>query len=633
MDNKNTFKPYISDDKSPKELTLVSVLTGIVISVIFGAANAYLGLRVGMTISASIPASVMAMGIIRYVFKRNSILESNIVQTIGSAGESLVAGAIFTLPVLYLWQSEGIIEKVSIFEVTLISLISGILGIMFMIPLRKILIVKQHGKLLYPEGKACSEVLLSGEKESTNSKKVFSGIFTGSILKFITDGLKLFSGEITIAVKGLFTSVGTQVYPAIISVGFISGLKIASYLFAGGVLSYLVIIPLITLFGSDSILFSSTISIKDIYLSGGSDAIWDNYVRYIGAGALSMAGILTLIKTLPMIIKMFGKSFSSFEENENKKLRTQDDLSNKYIIITAVLSIIILWLSPTITIGIFGAIFTIIFAFFFSSVSSQMVGLVGSSNNPVSAMAIATIIVSGFILKLFAIEQINLMKTVITIGSVICISCAIAGDTSQDLKTGYILGATPKKQQIAEIIGVLVSSLSIGATFYLFSTAWGFGSKELPSPQAMLMKMVTEGVTYGNLPWELIFIGAFVSFSAFILKIPPLAFSIGLYLPFSLTSSIMIGALIREMVKKCERNEKIRKKKVRNGVLYSSGLIAGEGIIGVVLSLFSVFNIERYINMSSFIPNIIYNYGGVLCLALIAVLIYKTSKVNDKKTG
>ena len=464
MENKNEFKPYVPAEKITPEITITSVIMGVLLAVVFGAANAYLGLRVGMTVSASIPAAVIAMGVIRILLRRNSILESNVVQTIGSAGESLAAGAIFTLPALFLWAAEGKMDKPGILEITLIALIGGLLGVFFMVPLRNALIVKEHGVLPYPEGTACAEVLLAGEKGGANATTVFAGMGFAALFKLIIDGFKFVSGEITVAVKGFAGAIGTQIYPAVLSVGYICGARISSFMFAGGVLSWLVIIPLIVMFGGDATIYPVTDqTISEVYAAGGASAIWSNYIRYIGAGALAAGGIISLIKSLPLIVKTFSGAMKSMVGGG----KTNDDRTSKDInIIVVLVAIVVLafaiWLVPAIPVSLLGAFIIVIFGFFFATVSSRMVGLVGSSNNPVSGMAIATLLIATLILKVTGAQGVAGMASAIAIGSVICIVAAIAGDTSQDLKTGFLLGATPRKQQIGEIIGLyLLHSLLV----------------------------------------------------------------------------------------------------------------------------------------------------------------------------
>ena len=447
MDNKNEFKPYIPAEKVTPEITVTSIVMGIILAVVFGAANAYLGLRVGMTVSASIPAAVIAMGVIRIIMRRNSILESNVVQTIGSAGESLAAGAIFTLPALFLWAAEGKMEKPDLLEITLIALIGGLLGVFFMIPLRNALIVKEHGVLPYPEGTACAEVLLAGEKGGASASTVFAGMGFAALFKFIIDGLKLVSGEISLRVKGYAGEIGTQIYPAVMSVGYICGARISSYMFAGGVFSWLVLIPLIVLFGSELVLYPGTTPIGDLFADGGASAIWSTYIRYIGAGALAAGGIISLVKSLPLIVKTFTGALKSMKGSAGavSTERTARDINLKIVVVAIVVLAFLIWLIPAIPVSLLGAFIIVIFGFFFATVSSRMVGLVGSSNNPVSGMAIATLLIATLILKVTGADGVAGMCSAIAIGSIICIVSAIAGDTSQDLKTGYILGATPKK--------------------------------------------------------------------------------------------------------------------------------------------------------------------------------------------
>ena len=311
MNNKDEFKPYIPAHKVTPELTTTSIIIGILLAIIFGAANAYLGLRVGMTVSASIPAAVISMGVIRVILKKNSILESNMVQTIGSAGESLAAGAIFTLPVLFLWASEGKMDNPSVVEIAIIAVCGGLLGVFFMVPLRNALIVKEHGTLPYPEGTACAEVLLAGEEGGSSAKTVFVGMGLSALFKVIVDGFKIVPGVITARIDALKTEVSTEVYPALVGVGYICGPKISAYMLAGGVLGWLVLIPAIVIFGSNNTIYPGTETIGAIYAAKGASAIWNNYIRYIGAGAVAAGGIISLVKTLPLIISTFREAIKS----------------------------------------------------------------------------------------------------------------------------------------------------------------------------------------------------------------------------------------------------------------------------------------------------------------------------------
>ncbi len=637
MDNKNNFKPYIPAEKVTPEITVTSIVMGIILAVVFGAANAYLGLRVGMTVSASIPAAVIAMGVIRIIMRRNSILESNVVQTIGSAGESLAAGAIFTLPALFLWAAEGKMDKPDLVEITLIALIGGLLGVFFMIPLRNALIVKEHGTLPYPEGTACAEVLLAGEKGGANAGTVFAGMGFAALFKFIIDGLKLVSGEISFRVKGFAGEIGTQIYPAVMSVGYICGARISSYMFAGGIVSWLVLIPMIVLFGSELILYPGTAPIGEIFAESGASGIWSTYIRYIGAGALAAGGIISLVKSLPLIVKTFTGAMKSMKgAGATSTERTARDINLKIVIVAILVLTVLIWLIPAIPVSFLGAFIIVIFGFFFATVSSRMVGLVGSSNNPVSGMAIATLLIATLILKVTGADGVDGMCSAIAIGSIICIVSAIAGDTSQDLKTGYILGATPKKQQTGEVVGVVASALAIGGTLYLLDSAWGFGSDELGAPQATLMKLIVEGVMGGDLPWVLVFIGVFIAVAVELIGIPVLPFAIGVYLPVQLNACIMVGGLIRLALdkikgKKAEHKEEI----VNDGILFCSGMIAGEGLVGILLALLAVFGVDKALNLSEKlgIPATVSDLGGLLLFALIVLTVLKFTvwKKRDKK--
>ena len=621
VDNQKAFKPFVPANKIVPEFTVTSVILGAIIAIIFGAANAYLGLRVGMTVSASIPAAVISMGILRMILKGESILENNIVQTIGSAGESLAAGAIFTLPAMFIWMKEWGIGSPSLIEIALIALCGGLLGVFFMIPLRKALIVKEHGVLPYPEGTACAEVLLAGEEGGSKASVVFAGLGISAVYKFIADGLKVFPSEIEWAIPGYTNcAIGIDVLPALVGVGYICGYKISGYMFSGALVGWFVLIPMISLFGGDVVLYPATDPISSLDYWG----IWDSYIRYIGAGAVAFGGILSLIKSLPLIVDTFRKALKDYSiKGESSTLRTDNDMSMKVVLLGSLAVIISIWLIPTIPVNLLGAVLIAVFGFFFATVSSRLVGLVGSSNNPVSGMAIATLLISTLALKASGLVGREGMLGSIAIGSIICIIAAIAGDASQDLKTGYIVGATPKKQQMGELVGVLISAITIGAVLYLLDTAWGFGSKDIPAPQATLMKLVVEGVMDGNLPWPLIFAGASIGLAVEVLGIPILPFAVGLYLPIHLSAGIMVGGLVRLFTENRKKSSEAEKKaQVDRGILYTSGLIAGEGLVGVLLAIFALINVggnslADIINLSEKI-----NFGQIGALAFFAVLVY-----------
>ena len=630
--NKNTeFKPYIPAEKITPELTVTSVIMGCILAVIFGAANAYLGLRVGMTVSASIPAAVISMGVIRVILRRNSILESNMVQTIGSAGESLAAGAIFTMPALFLWAEEGLTSKPGIVEITLIALCGGILGVLFMVPLRNALIVKEHATLLYPEGTACADVLLAGEEGGANASTVFSGMGLAAIFKFVVDGLKLLPADVSAAFKSFKGEIGMEVYPALLGVGYIVGPKIASYMFTGSLIGWMVIIPLICLFGPDTWMYPAAegTTIAQLYANGGAAAIWSTYVKYIGAGAIATGGIISLIKSLPLIVTTFRDSMKSMKGSKNTSTeRTAQDLPMQFILLGVIAMVFIIWVVPAIPVTLLGAFIIVVFGFFFATVSSRMVGLVGSSNNPVSGMAIATLLIATFAIKSSGKTGIDGMTAAIAVGSVICIIAAIAGDTYQDLKTGYLLGATPKKQQMGEMLGVVVSGLAIGGVLYLLDAAWGYGTAEIPAPQAQLMKMIVEGIMGGNLPWGLVFVGVFLAICLEILRIPVMPFAIGLYLPIYLNATIMIGGIVRGLLDRRKGvDEKTKTAQATDGTLYCAGMIAGEGLVGILLAIFAVVGIS--LDMSGVVN--LGNIGGVVLMIIMILSLLKFSIWRKKK--
>lgn len=619
--NKNDFKPYIPAERVVPEFTVTSILIGVLLAIIFGAANAYLGLRVGMTISASIPAAVISMGIIRMILRKDSILENNLVQTIGSAGESVAAGAIFTLPALFLWAKEGVIDSPSMVTISLVALVGGLLGVAFMVPLRQALIVEEHGTLPFPEGTACAEVLLAGEQGGSKASTVFAGLGISALYKFIADGMKVFPSEVNYditAYKG--AAVGVQVLPALAGVGYICGPKISSYMLAGSTLSWLVLMPAIALFGGDAIIFPGNDPIST--LAPGD--LWGTYIKYIGAGAVAAGGIISLVKNLPLIGRTFAQAMQSMSKNHtaSKTLRTEQDLPMPALLVLVLALAVVVWLVPAFPVNLVGALIVVVFGFFFATVSSRMVGLVGSSNNPVSGMAIATLIIATLVLKSTGVTGTTGMMGAICIGGIICVIAAIAGDCSQDLKTGFIVGATPKKQQIGEMIGVIASSVAIGGVMYLLDQAWGYGSDQIPAPQGTMMKMLVEGIMNAQLPWALILIGVFVAIVVEILKIPVMPFAVGMYLPFSLNAGIMCGGIVRFIMERRKAPEEEKKEGIDRGILYTSGLIAGEGLMGVVLAVLAVVGVDKVVDVSGS-----FSIGNIGALVVFVLLLLSLVRV------
>lgn len=621
------FKPYIPADKILPEFTALSTIIGVFVVVIFGAANAYLGLKVGMTISASIPSSVIAIGIIRGVMHKNSILESNIVQTLGSIGVSIASAIVFVVPAMYMWAEEWHEPFPSFLKLFFISITGGFLGIIFMIPLRKALIVKEHETLPYPEGTACAEVLLAGEQGGASAAPVFKGFGIAAGFKLISDGLQLFPTTVSMSTNKFGLpggGIASNILPALIGVGYICGYKISAVLLTGSALGWLVILPLLAFFGGDSVIYPGTVPINQMAPSD----LWGNYLRYIGAGAVAMGGIISLAKSLPMIYSTFKKSFKSFGQ-KTEQIRTDQDISPIMMISIFIIMFLIIWALPVLKINLLGTVLIVIFGFLFATVSSRAVGLVGVSNSPTSGMIIAALLVITLIFKQTGIVGHEGMMTVITIGAIICVIISIAGDTSQDLKTGYLVGATPKKQQLSEMVGVVVMAAVIGFIMYLFYMAWGFGGINLPAPQATLLKLIVEGIMSGNLPWTLFLIGAFIAIIIELLGLPTLVFAVGLYLPIEVNMGVFIGGVIKLIFEKTKRSEDTKIK----GVLYCSGLIAGEGIIGVLLAGFAAIPFKGgtfadFIDISSFL-----NFGVVGSLIGLAFLIFTIfwASKSDKK--
>ncbi len=643
-DNKQTtrltpgeeYVPYITADQVLPEFTFLSIGLGIILAIVFGVANAYLGLRVGMTVSATIPASVISMGILKGVLKRGTILENNIVQNLAAAAESLAAGVIFTIPALIIWKVNP-----SILQMFVMSVLGGILGVLFMVPLRRYLIVHEHGKLLYPEGTACAEVLIAGDKGGSRAMVVFSAIGLGGVYKFLCEGLKLWKSAPEWHIKFVNNGLlGFDTLPALLGVGFIIGIEVSSIMLAGGLLSWFVLIPLISYLGAGLTqpIAPATTLIKDMDAYG----IWTNYIRYIGAGAVAFGGLCSLMKSLPVITQSFklavveiGRVFSGVKE---EKIRTARDISMFWVIGGAIAITILIAVLPYIPItgdsaggvkmgllpkiGIIGALLTVIFAFFFSTVSSRIVGIVGSSSNPVSGMTIATLLATTIILKFVGFSGIEGNVASLTVGAIVCIAIAIAGDTSQDLKTGFLVGATPRRVQIAQMLGVFSSCLFIGYTILKLDEIYHLGSKDMPAPQASLMAIVIQGVMEANLPWVLVFVGMFISLVVELFGISSLTCAIGLYLPLSLSTPIMIGGIVSWIVTKVTKDKGLLKYKLDKGLLIGSGLIAGDALMGVLIAILAGFGVIDSITVGSGWAGAWQNEVSIILFAALACYMY-----------
>ncbi|WP_459837680.1 OPT family oligopeptide transporter [Halanaerobaculum tunisiense] len=609
------------------EFSWISVILGTIMTVIFAAANAYLGLKVGMTVSASVPGAVISMGILRGVLGRGTILENNTVQTITSAGTSLAAGVIFTIPALILLGIQP-----SMIKIFLISLLGGILGILFMIPLRKYLIVEEHENLPYPEGTACAEVLIAGEEGGAKFKDVFAGLGMGAIYKFFSGGLKIWPETVEWAIPAYpGSAIGFNLYPSLLGVGYIIGPQIAVRMLAGGTLGWFVLMPLITNVGAGLAdpLFPAGKTIAEL----GYWGVWDNYIRYVGAGGVAMGGIVSLLKALPTIVTSFqaaiGELTTSTKDNVDQ-LRTNLDLSLKWVVLGSVAVILAIALLPQIPVGILGAVFVTVFGFFFVTVSSRIVGIVGSSSNPASGMTIATLLATSLIMKYLGWTDESGMIAALSVGAIVCIAIAVAGDTSQDLKTGFLVGATPKKQQIGELIGILVSAIFVGGIVLMLHDAYGIASKQLPAPQANLMAMVVKGVMTGNLPWSLVLTGVFSSLVIEMFGIGSLPFAVGLYLPIHLSTPIMIGGLIKLALDKKEfATEEIKDDKDESGILFASGLVAGDALVGILLAALALQGWHQVIQIGASWLGNLENIVGLVTFVLLAYTLWNNSVRAD----
>ncbi len=584
----DAYDPYVHHERSIPEFTIRAIITGILVGIVFGAANAYIGLKVGMTVSASIPAAVIAIALARYW--KASILENNMVQTVGSAGESLAAGIIFTIPALIVL---GVIPELS--KIFILAVIGGLLGVLFMIPLRRHLIVREHGKLPYPEGTACAEVLIAGDRGGTLVKRVMMGVGVAAVYKFLMEGMGLWPYKPGWNLRGIEGArIGAEVTPSLLGVGYVVGPRIAGIMLSGGAIAWLVIIPIIKMMGKGLAepLYPATTMISQM----DPIDIWDNYIRYIGAGAVVFGGVVTLIRAAPTMVRSFRMGMKGLakdgEEGTESVRRTSRDLPLKYVMWGAVALGILTWLVPQIPVNIVGALLIIIFSFFFVTVSASIVGLIGSSSNPASGMTIATLLATSLVFLGFGWTGTAGIIGAISVGAVVCIAICIAGDTSQDLKTGFLVGATPRRQQIGEMIGVLSSALVIGWVVFFLHRVYGIGSDRLPAPQAVLMSMVVKGVLTLSLPWTLVFIGVFLAACVELLGVPSLPFAVGLYLPVRLSVPVFAGGLVRLATERT-RGEGLRHERRERGVLMSSGLIAGGAIVGLLVAFLENAQIQR----------------------------------------
>ena len=621
---KPVFQPYVPASQSPAEFTVKAVILGVLFGLIFGASTVYLGLRAGLTVSASIPIAVLAISVLKRL-GGSTILENNIVQTIGSAGESVAGGVVFTIPALIFLAPPGP-SYFNYFQILMLAFAGGILGVLMMVPLRRALIVKEHGVLPYPEGAACADVLVAGERGGALARTVFTGLGIGVLWKSFSWILQIFRTTVgyTLARTSFFpnATLNVDISPEYMGVGYVIGPRIAGVMFAGGVLSWLVLLPLLSIMGN-----YMTVPFPPVPASGlridqmSASQLWSAYIRYTGAGSVLASGIITLARTIPTIVSSFRDSVKDFgTKGSTVQTRTERDIPASIVLAGSLLLAIFLAVAPRMPTqgNPLVAVLIIVFGFFFVTVSSRITGLIGSSSNPISGMTIATLILTCTIFVALGWTGSFYAPVALTVGAIVCIAAAQAGGTSQDLKTGYIVGATPIYQQMGLIIGVVASSLVIGLTTLYLHRVMGIGSAALPAPQATLMATIIKGLLGQNLPWGLVLVGVFISITLELCGIHSLSFAVGSYLPIATTAPIFAGGVVRALVER--KTGVAEESEVGSGTLFSSGLIAGGSLAGILYAVLYGRNIIRDADaVTGLIPAIHEGTGGLIAGALLFI--------------
>ncbi|MFH1549101.1 MAG: oligopeptide transporter, OPT family [Planctomycetota bacterium] len=648
------YKPYVPATKTIAEFSLKAVVTGVILGILFGMANAYLGLAAGVTVSASIPVAVMSVGVFSALHKfglgrRATVLESNMSQTIGSAGESLAAGVIFTIPALILWGESP--DEMTIF---IFAALGGILGVLCMIPLRRYLVKEEHRNLPFPEGTACAEVLVGSDVGGVKAKRVFVGLGIGAAYTFLMNVVGLWKGGVSLTIGALRNAkLSLGLNPAYLGVGYILGRRIATMMVAGSVLAAVVFFPLVAQYVdmdwqkvappqlADTLAKLETVEAKKA-------AIISFYIRHIGVGAVAFAGIITLIRTFPTIIGTLrltaARAIAGRRGDAPVDARTDRDIGFRIVLGGVIVLAIIIAFVPIIPVRIIGAALIVVFGFIFVTVSSRICGIVGSSSNPVSGMTIATLIGATLLITAMGITGMEAKVAAISVGAAVCIAAAVAGDTAQDLKTGFLVGATPWKQQIGEGIGVLTSAAFIGVTLLILHSTYTIGSEKISAPQAMTMKAIVDGLVGGNLPWLFLLTGAAIAAVFELLGMRSLPLAVGLYIPLGTTAPIFIGGLLREGV-----DRKLKKSGVRGeregGVLFGSGMIGGEGLVMVVAALIITWVLGPGAGGFKLLPGFVGGIAGffgwqyapdiisLLPFLLLCWLLYKACGIRKKPTG
>ncbi|HVG25764.1 MAG TPA: oligopeptide transporter, OPT family [Thermoanaerobaculia bacterium] len=609
------------------EFTLRAIVAGIVFGVLFGAANAYLGLRVGLTVSTSIPIAVLTVALFKLMRDRESVLlEANISQTIGSASSSLAAGTIFTIPALFLWGMAP-----PFWQIAILALLGGLLGISAMVPLRRLLIVRSAAELPYPEGTACAEVLrATTAKTGSGGRWIFIGLAVGAAVKLALSALVLLPSDLTMHLPVLpKAALALEIAPALLAVGYILGYRQSAIMVSGSLISAIVLTPIIAVVGNGlpTPLFPETTKlIAD--LSAGQ--IWSKYVRYIGAGAVAAAGIVAVFKALPTMARSFAAVLRGLRggETESTGERTDRDVPSWVVVVVPALVVITLVAVPGLLAGnmafgprLVAAIGVAIFGVAFVVVSSRIVGLIGVSSNPTSAMTLVTLLGVSIVFVALGWSDPSARAAILTVGTVVCIAASKAGDISQDLKTGYLVGATPARQQFGQFIGAAFACWAVAATVLVLGRAYTFGSPEMPAPQATLMKTVIEGVLSGSLPWGLVGTGAALSICAIIAGLPGLAFAVGIYLPLGSLTPIYAGGIVRRIV---EARSKGTSEESDPGVLAASGMIAGEGLTGVLIAVAAAFGYKA--GDDPIVGGVTGRILGSVVVLAVCALLYKAGR-------
>ncbi|WP_051436811.1 OPT family oligopeptide transporter [Brachyspira alvinipulli] len=619
------YMPFVPSNINMPEMTVYSIILGVVFAIIFASANTYLGLKVGLTISSGIPGAILSIAIFKNLFKRNNILESNLTSALSASGQSIAAGVIFILPAVILFGMD-----LSVLTIVTITALAALMGCYFITPIRRYLIVEEHGKLIYPEAMAQSEVLVIGTEGGKGLKYVLTGLFSGFVYKLLSGGFGFWKEKASYVIHSYQnTMIGVDTLVSLLGLGFIIGIRSSAIMFAGGVMSWLVFIPLIKYFGSnlDVVIFPS----KSLISNMTAQEIWSSYIVYIGAGALAMGGFISLGKSVPTIISSLAKSIKNINNNSYNIDRINRDAPIRMILLAAVIGFVGTCFLPTIKGGVLGGLSAVLFSFFFAVVSASIVGIVGASNNPVSGMTIAALLIVASIFKLTGYIGESGIKAALLVCGVVSISTSASGGTTQSLKSAFIIGGTPKNIQLGVVISLIAASFASGATLILMQNVYGLGTDSVPAPQGVLMKLIVEGIMSSQLPWTLVVIGAFIAVFCSMTDLPVLAIALGLYLNISLTASIFIGALIRKLVEYKFRNDNnSNEKAIKKGILLSSGLVAGDSITGVIIALITAFNIkinfgEKIFDFGSSLSFIMY------ILFAVFMYLYTVKKSRDNQ--